>query len=445
MDVGGNLLPNSINPNHFPAKLWRLVNNPANEAICWDSEGTLVIIDQLLFEKQILSPDAKNSDNADAFKTTNFSSFVRQLNLYGFKKANLAIEDDVQSGRDHKRFHHFYNLNFKRNHPELLGSLMRLTVDNKAKMKTGVTCQTPTRFQQSGMSGDVRARRGSSSRFSPTHETSPRPYYLNQSQAMAVYNGTPIPPQYLIRGHGAALSPTVFASNKGIPAALCHQYAGVASRSTPVHIQQGLQVHGSPNFATFNSPHRPYKPGFYSPVCRCFQLNCLTPLTDSGLKTGSFSPHTYYQPRYPVNMCHGDHNLEPLKDKHQEDEKFKVSMDTIFQIADEVMETPPSNCLVRAVPLEKTGPIIVSTSSTSTITSRPASTMQDNPLCDTPIIISTSGSAYVDKEQEELVLSVPEQMPEDAIFQVTRDDAKDTELHRKYTKSLGHQSQRQGV
>ncbi|TKS83615.1 E3 ubiquitin-protein ligase RNF43 [Collichthys lucidus] len=94
-------------------------------------------------------------------------------------------------------------------------------------------------------------------------------------------------------------------------------------------------------------------------------------------------------------------------------------MDTIIQIVDEVMETPPKNCLVRAVPLEKTGPIIVSTSSTSTntITSRPASTMQDNPLCDTPIIISTLGSVYVDKEQEELVLSVPEKMPEDAIIQ----------------------------
>ncbi|TKS70070.1 Heat shock factor protein 5 [Collichthys lucidus] len=391
MDFGGNSLPNSINPNHFPAKLWRLVNNPANEAICWDSEGTFVIIDQLLFEKQILSPDTKNLDNADAFKTTNFSSFARQLNLYGFKKADLSIQNDVQSGGEHKRFHHFYNPNFKRNHPELLGSLMRHTVDNKAKMKSGVPV-TPTRFQQLGMSGEVGARRGSSSQFSPTHEMSPRPYYLDKSQAMVVYNGTPIPPQYLIRGHGAALSPTVFASDKGIPAALCHPYAGVASRSTPVHFQPGLQVHGSPNFATFNSPHRPYKPGFYSPVCRCFQLNCLTPLTDSGLKTGSFSPHTYYQPRFPVNMCHGDHNPEPLKDKQQEDEKFKVSMDTIFQIADEMMGTPPNNCLVRAVPPEKTGPIIVSNYSTNTS------------------------------------MSVPEKMPEDAIIQVTRDDAEDTEV-----------------
>ncbi|KAG8008246.1 Heat shock factor protein 5 [Nibea albiflora] len=355
MDVGGNLLPNTINPNHFPAKLWRLVNNPANEAICWDSEGTLIIIDQLLFEKQILSLDAKNSDNADAFKTTNFSSFVRQLNLYGFKKADPAIQDNAHSSGDNKWFHHFYNPNFKRNHPELLGSLMRLTVDNKAKMKTGVpvTRQTPTRFQQLG----------SSSGFSPTNETSPRPYYLNKAQAMAVYNGTPIPPQYLIRGHGAALSPTIFASNKGIPASLCHQYAGIASRSTPVHIQQGLQ------------------------------------------------------PRYPVNMCHGDHNLEPQKNEHQEEEKCDVSMDTIFQIADEVMKTPPGTCLVRAVPLEKLGPVIVSTSSISASTSKPASTMQDNPLCDTPIIMSTSGSTYVDKEQEELVLSVPEQMPEDAIFE----------------------------
>lgn len=111
-------------------------------------------------------------------------------------------------------------------------------------------------------------------------------------------------------------------------------------------------------------------------------------------------------------MCHGDHNQEP-----QENEKCDVSMDTIFQIADEVMETPPNNCLVRVVPLEKPGHVIVSTSSTNTISS--VSTMQDNPLCDGPIIMSTSGNAYVDKVQEELVLSVPEQMPEDAIFEVS--------------------------
>ncbi|TKS83619.1 Heat shock factor protein 5 [Collichthys lucidus] len=148
MDVGGNSLPNSINPNHYPAKLWRLVNNPANEAICWDSEGTFVIIDQLLFEKQILSLDAKNLDNADAFKTTNFLSIVRQLYMYGFRKAGLVIQNDVQSGGEQKRFHHFYNPNFKRNHPELLGSLMRFTVNNRVRVRVSTMqdnplCDTP--------------------------------------------------------------------------------------------------------------------------------------------------------------------------------------------------------------------------------------------------------------------------------------------------------------
>uniref|UniRef100_A0A3P8T1C7 HSF-type DNA-binding domain-containing protein n=1 Tax=Amphiprion percula TaxID=161767 RepID=A0A3P8T1C7_AMPPE len=83
MDAGENPLPDSINPNNFPAKLWRLVNSPANEAICWDSLGEVIVIDQQRFERQVLSPGSMSPNSPDAFKTTNFSSFVRQLNLYG--------------------------------------------------------------------------------------------------------------------------------------------------------------------------------------------------------------------------------------------------------------------------------------------------------------------------------------------------------------------------
>lgn len=136
-------LPYNINPNNFPAKLWRLVNNPANKAICWDSQGEAIIIDQYLFERQILSPSTSTitSDSADAFKTTHFSSFVRQLNLYGFRKP------DVKDTEDNGARHHFYNPNFKRNHPELVASLRRLTVDNKAKLQAGldVNCRPPSR------------------------------------------------------------------------------------------------------------------------------------------------------------------------------------------------------------------------------------------------------------------------------------------------------------
>lgn len=156
MDVGGSPLPDSINPNNFPAKLWRLVNSPANKAICWDSLGEVIIIDQQLLEKQILSPSTADPDNVDGFKTTNFSSFVRQLNLYGFRKADPPVKDSRHCGGGGGVYHHFYNPNFKRNHPELVASLRRLTVDNKAKLQAGLTvnCRPPSRFQRLVGGGD---------------------------------------------------------------------------------------------------------------------------------------------------------------------------------------------------------------------------------------------------------------------------------------------------
>ncbi|XP_041809644.1 MAX dimerization protein MGA a isoform X4 [Chelmon rostratus] len=158
MDVGGGSLPDSINPNNFPAKLWRLVNNPANKAICWDVRGEVIIIDQELFEGQMLSPSTIPSDNADAFKMTNFSSFVRQLNLYGFRKVDPAVQDDHHPTRDSGKYHRFHSPNFSQNHPELVASLRRLTVDNKAKLQAGLTvnCRPPSRYHQFSGGNDGR-------------------------------------------------------------------------------------------------------------------------------------------------------------------------------------------------------------------------------------------------------------------------------------------------
>lgn len=110
---------------------------------------------------------------------------------------------------------------------------------------------------------------GSSSLLSPTHQEPTHPYYPNKPQAMIGHNGTPVPPRYLMRGHhGAALSPTVFATDKGIPVSLNHYYTGVASSSNAVHIQQSLldqANHGSPNYTGFTSPNAQFQPGYYSP------------------------------------------------------------------------------------------------------------------------------------------------------------------------------------
>lgn len=177
IDAGDSSLPESINPNNFPAKLWRLVNNPVNEAIRWDRNGLVIVIDQRLFEEQILSPSNSSSssssalDNKDTFKTTNFSSFVRQLNLYGFKKADDNMRDCCHA--DQVQFHYFYHANFKRNHPELVASLRRLTVLNKAKIQAGLEVKNrgPSRYLRYSDEGrDKDVKRGMCHRTTVSRE-----------------------------------------------------------------------------------------------------------------------------------------------------------------------------------------------------------------------------------------------------------------------------------
>lgn len=105
-------------PNLFPAKLWNLVNHPEVTAIVWDSEGECIEINQELLETQILSPSTNTLTGCPSFKSISFSSFIRQLYAYGFKKAEHC-----------KRYlviHHYLHPLFKKNKPELLSLMCRL-------------------------------------------------------------------------------------------------------------------------------------------------------------------------------------------------------------------------------------------------------------------------------------------------------------------------------
>uniref|UniRef100_A0A3Q1BSJ8 HSF-type DNA-binding domain-containing protein n=1 Tax=Amphiprion ocellaris TaxID=80972 RepID=A0A3Q1BSJ8_AMPOC len=411
MDAGENPLPDSINPNNFPAKLWRLVNSPANEAICWDSLGEVIVIDQQRFERQVLSPGSMSPNSPDAFKTTNFSSFVRQLNLYGFKK----VEQDVTLPKlGNSTFHYFYNASFKRSHPELVARLRRLTVDNKAKLQAGldVNCRPPCRYQR--VSGSEHNR--GPSLLSPSHQQSTHPYYPSKTQATKALNGTPVPPRYLMRGLGAAFSPT----NSEKAAFVGQAYAGVTSSPNAVSMQQGLLPYanqGNPNFTGFNPHNAPYQPGFYSPVFHCYYPNPVGPhMAGGGLQRRMLSPQGYYQAGPPVNMF-----CQDLQSKeNQEVKKSDTSLDAIFQMADEVMQTPPSRCLVKVKIPEKP----VSELEPSSNTCNPKSSdnsMKANPLGAEPILMAVSNYPHLTtyKQEEQCLVSVPEQMPDDAIFEVS--------------------------
>lgn len=167
MDVEAELLPASINPNNFPAKLWRLVCNPVIKSIFWDSQGEAIIIERQRFEEEILCPSPTRKGHCETFKTKNFSSFVRQLNLYGFRKVDPAKRSSIPPSYNVSTVYHFSNPNFRRKYPHLMRDMRRLTVENKAKLQAGlaVNYRRPTRRRQANWvdTGEESGRKGAES------------------------------------------------------------------------------------------------------------------------------------------------------------------------------------------------------------------------------------------------------------------------------------------
>ncbi|KAK9536171.1 hypothetical protein VZT92_005979 [Zoarces viviparus] len=302
MDVVEDCLTKIIKSDNFPAKLWRLVNNPVNEAIFWDKDGLVVVIDQILFEQQVLSPrnSSSASNNADTFQTGNFSSFLRNLNLYGFKKSDTY--DDV-------KYRYYHHPNFKREYPELVASLVRLTVVNKAKLEAGLKVKpwTPRRYTRGCGGGDQDGQIGNHSLPSTPHRKSAHPYCPNKAPAVTAHNGTPVPPWFLTWGRSTALSPAAFATDKGIPMTLSQHYAGAASSSNAMPIQQSLlprSNHGNPNLTN--------QPGYYMPFYQCYYPNLVaSQMAGDGLQKGSYPTDSHYQASCPVNvLSHVDRNQD---------------------------------------------------------------------------------------------------------------------------------------
>ncbi|ORE14862.1 hypothetical protein BCV71DRAFT_229038 [Rhizopus microsporus] len=106
----------------FISKLFSIVNDAHNQhLIAWNNTGTsFFIYNATRFSQDVLPIH---------FKHSNYSSFVRQLNMYGFHKINKSPRG--QRGSNEYEVWEFSHKNFQRDNSSLLEDIKRKTMDSE--------------------------------------------------------------------------------------------------------------------------------------------------------------------------------------------------------------------------------------------------------------------------------------------------------------------------
>lgn len=124
----------------FLSKLWTLLEEEStNDLICWTQDGfSFVVVDELRFSKEVLPL---------YFKHSNMTSFVRQLNMYGFHKV-VHIDSGLVRDAVNPQSVEFQHEYFQRSQAHLLSLIRRKVSVSRVNDDAGPMSQVMVEVSQ---------------------------------------------------------------------------------------------------------------------------------------------------------------------------------------------------------------------------------------------------------------------------------------------------------